>query len=55
MQILAGDLSSIKSTVHGQLGEVEEVVSSMRLAQTEIKERQKSLKAEIHQNSVPVM
>ena len=45
---IAGDLESVKTTVQGQLGEVEEAVSSVKTLQTELGERQKSLKAEPH-------
>ena len=45
---IAGDLESVKTTVQGRLGEVEEAVSSVKTLQTELGERQKSLKAELH-------
>lgn len=33
-QAVAGDLESVKATVHGRLGEVEEVVSSVKTLQS---------------------
>ena len=48
VQAIAGDLESVKTTVHGRLGEVEEAVSSVKTLQTELGERQKSLKVELH-------
>ena len=48
VEAMAGDLDSVKATMHGQLGEVEEAVSSVKTLQTELGERQKSLKAELH-------
>ena len=47
VQAIAGDLDSVKTTVHGRLGEVEEAVSSVKTLQNELGERQKSLKAEL--------
>ena len=40
-----GDLESVKTTVQGRLGEA---VSSVKTLQTELGKRQKSLKAELH-------
>ena len=48
VEAMAGDLDSVKATMHGRLGEVEEAVSSVKTLQTELGERQKSLKAELH-------
>ena len=48
VQAIAEDLESVKSTVHGRLGDVEEAVTSVKTLQAELGERQKSLKAELH-------
>ena len=48
MQAVSGYLESVKATVHGRLGEVEEALSSVKTLQTGLEERQQSLKAEFH-------
>ena len=48
VRTMAGDLDSVKTTVHGRLGEVEEAVSNVKKSQAELGERQKTLKAELH-------
>ena len=48
MLAMAGDLESVKAIVHGRLREVEEAVCSVKTLQIELGERQKSLKAELH-------
>ena len=48
VRTMAGDLDSVKTTVHGRLGEVEEAVSNVKKSQAGLGERQKTLKAELH-------
>jgi hypothetical protein len=44
---IAGDLDSVKSTVHGRLDDVESSFTDLKTAQAELGERQKVLKAEL--------
>ena len=48
VQTMAGDLDSVKTTVHRRLGEVEEAVSNVKKSQAELGKRQKTLTAELH-------
>ena len=49
VRTIAGDLDFVKTTVDGRLGEpVEEAVSNVKKSQAELGERQRTLKAELH-------
>ena len=48
VRTIAGDLDSVKTTVHRQLGEVEEAVSNVKKSQAELGKRQKTLNAELY-------
>lgn len=49
VEAIAGDLDSVKSVVHGRLGDMEESMISMKALQAEFGERRKSSKVELRE------